>query len=106
MDYPEANYATSQPQAQLWLLTYACAFSLSPSLPLSVLDRQRENVPGLQAGQLLDDETVANTDEPPATDSQGQNEIVAHLRGHHHRVPHLLDTLLCDDDNLLVLESR
>lgn len=79
---------------------------LFSSLPLSVLDRQRENVPGLQAGQLLDYETVADTDESPATDSQGQNEIAAHLRGDHHRVSHLLDPLLCDDDNLLVLESR
>lgn len=32
MDYPEANYATSQPEAQLWLLTYACSLSLLISL--------------------------------------------------------------------------
>lgn len=70
------------------------------------LIRQRKNVPGLQIGQLFDNETAAHADEPATSNTQGENEIVTNLSGDHYRLPHLLDTLLRNDDYLLVLESR
>jgi len=78
---------------------------LSIYLSICTSNRQRENVPGIEDGQLYHGQ-AANANESPEADTQGQNEVSSHFGGDHHSLPHLLDSLLRHDDYVHVPQSR